>query len=124
MKPAKTRNGGQWTEARFNSFVMSALRKASYRWGPAHAARKKASIGRNQYVCAACKGVFGTKQIKVDHKEPVKDVTGRDNSWDSIIRRLFCEVDGYQVLCEGCHDTKTSMENAARKFNKDKSKTK
>jgi 5-methylcytosine-specific restriction endonuclease McrA len=122
QKPDKPCNGGKWTVARKNSFIMSALRRASYRWGPVHEARKASKIAYNTYVCAACKKTFGTKQIKIDHIEPVKDVTGKDNSWDSVIRRLFCEVDGFQVLCRGCHDLKTSMETAVRKLNKSKTK--
>ena len=121
-KPAKTRNGGQWTSARFNSFVMSALRSASRRWGPAYAAKKAARVGRNAYVCAACKKIFGSKEIKIDHIEPVRTVTGQDNSWDATIARMFPEVDGFQVLCKGCHNLKTSIENACRREAKKQNK--
>lgn len=122
MKPAKTRNGGQWTEARYKSFIMSALRGASRRWNPMHAARKDARTARNTYTCAACKKSFGSKQIRVDHIQPVREVTGKDNSWDAVIRRMFCEKHGYQVLCIACAQLKNNMENAARKFNKEKQK--
>ena len=42
-KKTKPRNGGSWTEARFNSFIVSALRKATQRWGPKNVCIKKAS---------------------------------------------------------------------------------
>jgi 5-methylcytosine-specific restriction endonuclease McrA len=122
MKPEKLHNGGQWTTARKNSFIMSALRGASRRWNPMHAARKDARTARNTYTCAACKKSFGSKQIRVDHIQPVREVTGKDNSWDAVIRRMFCEKDGYQVLCIACAQLKNNMENAARKFNKEKHK--
>lgn len=115
-------NGGQWTVARKKSFIMSALRGASRRWNPMHAARKDARTARNTYTCAACKKSFGSKQIRVDHIEPVRDVTGKDNSWDAIIRRMFCEKDGFQVLCVDCAQLKNNIENAARRLNKEKTK--
>ncbi len=111
-------NGGQWTVARKKSFIMSALRGASRRWGPAYQSKKNARVSRNAYRCAACKKIFGSKQIKIDHIVPVVDPTGQNNSWDAIIHRMFPEVEGYQMLCEGCHDKKTSEENQQRKLNK------
>ena len=114
-KPSKPHNGGQWTDARKTSFIMSALRNASRRWGPAYASRKAARIGHNAYRCAACKKIFGSKEIKVDHIKPVRSVNPTENSWDLIIKRMFPEVDGYQVLCKDCHSTKTKAENDLRR---------
>ena len=39
-------------------------------------------------------------------------------SWDEYIARMFVERDGFQLLCNGCHDAKTSLERAIRKTNK------
>jgi hypothetical protein len=49
------------------------------------------------------------KNIFVDHIEPVG---GRETSggWDGVIERLYCEIDGLQVLCKACHDLKTKEE--------------
>lgn len=118
MKPAKPHNGGTWTEARKTSFIMSALRGASRRWGPAYAAKKSAKLAFNTYRCAACKKTFGSKQIKIDHIAPVRSVVPSENTWDQIIARMFPEIDGYQALCIPCHSTKTEQENAARRANK------
>lgn len=43
-------NDGQWTEARFRSFIISALRSASQRWGPKTKCIKEASAKARQIV--------------------------------------------------------------------------
>lgn len=119
-------NGGQWTEARMRSFIISALRGASQRWGPKHAALKAARVSRGNYRCASC-GTVGGKSLPpeagkkrrrnnavADHIDPVVPVTGF-TTWDSFIERLFCEEDGYQVLCWACNKQKTGEENEERK---------
>lgn len=121
------RNGGQWTEARFNSFVKSALRAASRRWPPKFQALKDACIGKKldpatgklsfRYKCAGCGNIFKAKDVAVDHIHPVVDIEGF-KGWDDVIERLFCEVDGLQVLCHTCHSVKTANEKAMRKKKK------
>lgn len=113
-------NNGKWTEARFNSFIKSALRSASQRWPPkftslALAKRGKkinASSGRiaEHYECAECKGVFPATGIQVDHILPVINPATGFISWDEVVKRMFCEVDGYQVVCKPCHSIKTNAE--------------
>jgi 5-methylcytosine-specific restriction endonuclease McrA len=76
---------------------------------------KLARIERNQYVCAACEGIFPHGDIQVDHIEPVVALTGFEN-FDVYIERLFCNIEGLQVLCRPCHKIKTDEENAARKL--------
>jgi hypothetical protein len=121
---SRTINGGSWTQARFNSFVKSALRSASQRWPPRYSVLKKAMIGvkvnpltgRNaqHFMCSSCKGTFTSKNVEVNHIDPVVPVSGFD-SWDGVVERLFCEESGLEVVCKPCHKTITKDENASRK---------
>ena len=125
MKPAKTRCGGQWTPARFASFIKSALRSASNRWSPKYTVKREARTARNTYTCAGCKKSFPSKSVRVDHIEPVVDTKRGFVSWDEYIERMFVEKEGYQLLCTnakgtGCHDFKSALERATRKETKAK----
>jgi 5-methylcytosine-specific restriction endonuclease McrA len=118
----KPYNGGQWTEARRNAFIKSALRNA--RWPVKYAALTNARVGKRInpatgrlamfHVCADCNCDFVAKDVVADHIVPVVLITGFD-SWDGVIERLFCEVDGFQCLCKECHSRKTKGENAMRR---------
>lgn len=116
----KTRNNNTWTEARFNSFIKSLLRKGSMRWGPINTTKKKAWVERGKYLCASCDTVVpltlgGKKSVFVDHKEPVISVEEGFQGWDVYIERLFCEEKNFQVLCNECHNRKTQEERSLRK---------
>lgn len=118
----KVRCGGQWTEARYTSFIKSALRGASKRWGPKSAVKTKARTRRGFYRCAECKQEVpatlppkpGNKRrinnAVVDHIHPVVDPAVGFVSWDEYIERMFCEEEGLQVLCNQCHEIKTQEE--------------
>lgn len=115
----KTRCGGEWTEARFNSFVKSALRQASRRWAPNSICKKNANISRGVYECAQCKKHVGptyrngrkrSQNIFIDHIKPIVDPTVGWTTYDDFINNLFCEVGNLQLLCKDCHDTKTQIE--------------
>ena len=109
---ARTRAGGEWTEAGFWCFLRSGLRQMSRRWPPIarHAllAARRRYVGPNkrqkwEYQCAACEDWFNAKQIAVDHIDPC----GSLKSFDDIrgfTERLFVETDRLRVLCEGCHE--------------------
>lgn len=121
----KKRNSGEWTEARFKSFVTSALRAASRRWPPKYKALKEAFAGRKvnaktgklamHYTCAKCKKLFVAADVQVDHIEPVVDPKKGFVSWDSFIERMFCEMENLQVLCKADHKVKTDQEKRERK---------
>ena len=125
MADNKKRNGGEWTDARFRSFVTSALRAASRRWPPKFKALKEAFIGRKtnkktgklamHYKCAKCKKHFVATDVQVDHVLPVVDPKVGFVGWDSFIDRIFCEIENLQVLCKPCHKVKTEEEKAERK---------
>ena len=125
MADNKKRNGGEWTDARFRSFVTSALRAASRRWPPKYKALKEAFVGRKEnkktgklamhYKCAKCKKLFVAADVQVDHVLPVVDPKVGFIGWDSFIDRIFCEIENLQVLCKPCHKVKTEEEKAERK---------
>lgn len=104
------------TPITLKQFVINNLRKASYKWGPKNAAKNKVKLARNQYVCKHCSKVFPNKEIQIDHVMPIIDPTVGWQGFDVYIERLFCDEDGFQVLCLTCHDKKTSAENEIRKL--------
>lgn len=118
-------NGGEWTAARFTSFVKSALRGA--RWPQKYAAIRAAyakdginpKTGRKckLHLCAHCKELFPQHGVQADHKVPVVGPEGF-TTWDAYIERLYCEADGFAVLCKECHRQVTNAENAERRANK------
>ena len=133
MRGEKTRNGNTWTQARFNSFIKSALRGASGRWGPIWAAKKAARRGYGVYECsgflrkphqvtATLPPEEGKKRrinnAVVDHINPIVPTDVGFTTWDAVIERMFVELDGLQVLCHECHKLKTDSEKQERKKNK------
>lgn len=118
-------NSGKWTQARFNSFIKSALRSASQRWPPKFEAMNEACIGAQKnkktgrlakhYKCNNCKKAFPATDIQLDHINPVVDPDKGFVTWDELIIRMFCERDGYQVLCKPCHQEKSAKEKTLRK---------
>ena len=128
MAASKPRNGGQWTEARFNSFIVSALRKAHGKWNPKHVCIKNARVGYGKYQCVKCKRIVPATIVKVyksgkkkgksyraanilaDHIDPVVDPHVGFVSWDVYIMRMFIELCGYQALCDECHTAKSNEE--------------
>jgi hypothetical protein len=118
-------NDGEWTEARFNSFVKGGLRSASQRWPPKYRVLSQACVGTKlnvatgrmakHYICNSCKNEFPAKNVEVNHIRPVVPVTGFD-SWDGVVERLFCEAEGLEVVCKLCHRAITKQENIIRKI--------
>jgi 5-methylcytosine-specific restriction endonuclease McrA len=127
VKKEKPYNSGQWTAARYRSFIMSALRRAQYpvKYECIRAAYRRDGVnpktGRKckLHECAECHELFPGKDMRADHIEPIVPITGFD-SWDYLIDRLFCEIDGFQALCVDCHAVKTKAENKARREYKSK----
>lgn len=120
----KTRCSGQWTEARFNSFIKSNLRSATRKWAPIQEIAREARRGRGMYECAHCGEVKPKTEIldgkrvnncNVDHIEPIIDPSVGFVSWDDTIERMFVEKEGLQVLCYLCHTVKSNEEKAIAK---------
>lgn len=121
----KSRNAGTMSEAAFFGMIRSALRRLSMYWKPIAIVKAKNKrnkprdvIGKHkfEYQCNECKGWFQDKEIQVDHiieagsLTCLKDLTG-------FVERLFCEEDGFQILChkrldgvESCHRKKTNKQ--------------
>lgn len=120
----KPHNGGQWTEARFRSFIMSALRHASNKWGPKWKSIESTYVGKGKnpktgracklHRCALCGELFPKGEMRADHIEPVHDPAKGFESWDSTVSRMFVEVEGYQAICIECHKLKTDEERKVR----------
>jgi len=124
-KPEKIYNAGRWTAARFRSFIMSALRRAQWPQKYASIATAYVKDGVNPktgkpcklHRCPECKELFPKGKMQADHISPVIPVTGFD-SWDNVIKRLYCEIDGFRPLCKPCHKTITLEQNKQRRENK------
>jgi 5-methylcytosine-specific restriction endonuclease McrA len=109
-------NYPQWTKARFNNFIKSALRQAWNKYPVKYEVLKKAYVGKEvngktgrlikHYQCANCKKHFPQKEVQVDHKIDIGGVY-TENGWDGVIERMFCSADNLQVLCKKCHKEKT-----------------
>lgn len=123
----KPYNGGTWTVSRYNNFIRSLLRKGTTRWGPKQQAFKLASVGKKinvltgrlaeHFTCAGCGGEFPRSVCSADHIDPVVDPERGFQTWDEYIERMYCEVEGFQILCKGCHDSgKTAEEREKRKI--------
>lgn len=120
IKTIKTRNSGTWTEARWRSFIVSMLRKNTNRWGPRNNVKKSArwhkkitnANGRLVYhsICAKCHKKVPETTSSVDHILPVVDPYTGFVDWNTYMERLFCEEEGFQVLCNPCHTKKTKGE--------------
>ena len=111
-------------------FILWTLRKASYRWTPRGQAFRAASASaadfkkrpgekvtarvRNFYSCATCKKVFSRKGVSADHIVPVVDPKKGWEGLEKFCERLFCEADGFQILCKTDHDAKTKKEGLVR----------
>lgn len=118
-------NSNTWTTARYNSFIKSALRSASQRWPPRWDVLNEAKQGKKinrstgrlaeHYKCNLCKGSFPAKEIEVNHIVPVVPVEGF-STWDEVIKRMYCEKPGLEVVCKPCHKNITKGENEQRKL--------
>lgn len=125
----RMRNGGKWTEAKFNSFIKSSLRAASRRWEPKYSCLNDAFVDKKvnektgriakHFRCNECLELFPSADVQVDHIFPVIDPSVGFTTWDSVINNMFCEKENLQVLCKFCHDTKTASEKKQAKERRD-----
>lgn len=99
----------------FTKWLQNELRRISKMWKPRGAAKQRAKVEYGKYRCAQCCEIFRAKDVHLDHKNPVVDPTQGFIDWNTYIERLFCSVDGYQVLCKPCHNKKTAAENVIRR---------
>jgi hypothetical protein len=102
------------------NFLINKLRRASYSWPSRKEALQKARVSRGKYKCAMCEDdkLYGPKEINVDHIEPVLSPHEGFIDFNTYIDRLFCDVNGFQILCIHHHDIKTALEDEIRKLAK------
>ena len=109
IKPKKQQSLKTW--------IIPRLRRLSYQWPPRNEAKKLARVERGKYKCSQCNNIFGPKEVVLDHINPVVPVEGFENL-GHFVESLFCEVSGFQVMCNLCHDLKTATEDILREKNK------
>jgi hypothetical protein len=121
------RNDGRWTEARFNSFIKSLLRKGTMKWPPKTETLKNSRVEKGVYRCDGCKQdvpvtvkVDGkrVRNVFVDHIAPIVSPDLGFTTWDDYINNMFCDSSNLQTLCSACHTTKTMEERAIAKERK------
>lgn len=112
------------------SWLLPKLRQIS-RWWPAanialDAAKVKIQVGyyqngrpeyRTKFKCATCQELYERDEVQRDHIQPVIDVKGHKD-WNETLENMFCNPEGYQILCKSCHFLKTSYENERRQENR------
>ena len=116
----KNKAGNTWTEARWNSFIRSALRIAFIKYPVRYQVlndSKREYKGKDkrrkwEYQCAECKDWFKSTEIQVDHIKPCG--TFKKGYMEQFIINLFCEQEDLQVLCKPCHKIKTQKEKAPK----------
>jgi 5-methylcytosine-specific restriction endonuclease McrA len=112
-KVLKTRAGGTWSEARYWSFIRSALRlawqKYPVKWQVKKAASRPSQLDdkrtKFEYQCSGCGEWFKGVDCEVDHIQPAGELKAYDDL-PCFVRNLFCEADNLQVLCKTCHKTR------------------
>jgi len=109
------------------TWVINALRRASYKWRGRWEAEKEYKLaGRNQYKCAMCPEgtIHPKKNTQMDHIIPVVDPEKGFTTLDEYADRLLVYKEGWQRLCLEHHAAKTLAENGVRKETKKTSKKK
>lgn len=122
VKKEKPYNNGTMTNAGFWGMIRSTLRQKSRWWKPIAEAKKRARrkyTGKNkrqkwEYKCSHCEEWFMEKEIQVDHIVEAGSLTCGDDLKE-FVEKLFCEVDGLQVLCKPCHKIKTDKYKKSKK---------
>lgn len=107
----------EWSNARFFSFLRSALRSAWSKYPPkytvlAKAKRKSESDNKRlkwEFQCNECNRWHPQKEVSVDHIIPAGTLKTFEDL-PEFCRKLFCSEEELQVLCKACHDIKTKQE--------------
>lgn len=95
-------------------WIISSIRRMSYRYPPRWQASNRARVARGVYECYVCHQHFRKKDTEMDHKNPVVSTKGFIN-WDEYIERMLPEENGWGRICIPCHEKKTKKENEERR---------
>ena len=118
----RTRAGATWTEARYWSFIRSALRGAWNRYpvkfqvkrdNRRQKRKEKGKRAQYEYQCVDCSRWYPDKEVQVDHIKP----TGSLKTYEDLpgfVETLFCEAENLQIMCKPCHQLKTNEERKGR----------
>jgi len=124
---------GKKKASTLKEWLIWQIRRLSYRW-PARAqafadARRsekefKQRPGVDPYKvsrriklffeCAICGRRFPRREVSADHIDPVVDPARGWEGWDIYLERLFCDKEGFQIICSEDHDRKTEKERNVR----------
>ncbi len=119
MPVEKTRNHGRMSEAAFFGWIRSALRRLSIRWAPRSEylkanrrqildlSRRAPTRNRWEYQCELCSKWHYRKEVECDHIIECGSLK-KFNDLPGFCERLFVEIDGWRILCKGCHQVKTN----------------
>lgn len=113
------------------TFVINALRRASFKWRPRNMAKNAAKVqigefstGRPKYgwKCAMCGEIFKAKDTQMDHVDPVVPLggfeSGKEFDMEEFVERLLVYEKGWQCICCNCHQEKSKWENDQRREHK------
>lgn len=85
-------------------------------WSPERKTALALAEYHKSYQCAGCLNYFPRKEVQVDHLEECVCPKKGWQGFDIYLERLFCGVDGLQVLCKKkCHKEKTTSANSLRR---------
>jgi len=115
----KPYSSGTWSKARYFGFIRSALRRASVRWGPKNEAAtdaRRPSKSKNkrlkwEFQCADCGKWCARKDTSVHHIVPCGTLKCYDDL-PLFVERLFCEKEGFVLVCDKCHRARHEKEKA------------
>jgi len=99
----------------FRRWLIGHLRRISYRFGPRYRVKKAANKGRGLYECAICGETKKSKEVQLDHINPIIDPEQGFVDWNTFISRLFVDEEGWQAACKTCHGEKSAAENRVRR---------
>lgn len=103
-----------------NDWLKKEIRRISYRYPARYTTLINARVSRGKYKCALCEQIYPKKEVQMDHVEPVIHAERGFVDWNEYIDRMFPDMDGWQVLCKGCHKDKSNKENETRRATKKK----
>lgn len=107
------KNYPEWSQARFWSFIRSALRQAHVKYPPAQSLMKKdrkTVTGKKhkfEHQCSICQEWKPQKEIEKDHIIEVGSLRSYEDL-PGFVERLFCSEEGYRKVCKPCHKKLTA----------------
>ena len=109
-------------DSKKKAFLISLVRKGTYKWRPRNECLAAARVERGKYKCNECEEIVGRKEIQVDHIVPCVDPIKGWQGFEDYLDKMFCDLSGFQALCISCHKIKTKSEvetrSAAKKSKK------